>query len=64
MNSGVWKEAADLVVEPDVRGFQYDDFAHTADLVRAGEAEGVTATRPSPSRKKAQMPRPAALPAD
>lgn len=32
-----WRSSADLVVEPDVNGFKYDDFEHTADLLRAGE---------------------------
>jgi NTE family protein len=36
-----WKEAADLVVEPDVSGFEYDAFVQTAALIKAGE----TATR-------------------
>lgn len=37
MNCSAWKAAADVIVEPDVHGFSYDDFAHTADLVAAGE---------------------------
>ena len=37
MNSSQWKSAADLVVEPDVHEFKYDDFEHSANLVRAGE---------------------------
>jgi NTE family protein len=37
MNCGVWKQASDLVIEPDVSGFKYDDFEHSAALVRAGE---------------------------
>ena len=32
-----WRQAADLVIEPDVTGFKYDDFERTADLIRAGE---------------------------
>jgi NTE family protein len=32
-----WRSAADLVVEPDVAGFGYDDFKRGAELVRAGE---------------------------
>src|ERR1700752_1610423 len=27
-----WKEAADLIIEPDVNGFEYDAFAHTPEL--------------------------------
>ncbi|MGA9039161.1 MAG: patatin-like phospholipase family protein [Terriglobales bacterium] len=37
MNSSQWKQAADLVIEPDVHEFKYDDFEHSSDLVRAGE---------------------------
>ncbi|MGA8150338.1 MAG: patatin-like phospholipase family protein [Terriglobales bacterium] len=37
MNSSQWKQAADLVIEPDVNGFKYDAFEHSAELVRAGE---------------------------
>ena len=37
MNCSVWKAAADMVIEPDVTAFKYDDFSRTADLVRAGE---------------------------
>ncbi|MGO9127813.1 MAG: patatin-like phospholipase family protein [Terriglobales bacterium] len=36
MNSTQWKQAADLVIEPDVNGYKYDAFEHSADLVRAG----------------------------
>ena len=36
--SAVWREAADLVIEPDVAGFAYDDFKRADDLVRVGEA--------------------------
>jgi NTE family protein len=32
-----WRSSADVIVEPDVNGFKYDDFEHTADLLRAGE---------------------------
>jgi hypothetical protein len=33
----LWRGAADLVIEPDVADFEYDDFKRAADLVRAGE---------------------------
>jgi NTE family protein len=33
----VWRGAADLIVEPDVAGFAYDDFKRTGDLIHAGE---------------------------
>jgi NTE family protein len=36
--STVWRQAADLVIEPDVAGFAYDDFKRADDLVRVGEA--------------------------
>ena len=35
--SSLWKEAADLVIEPDVASFGYDDFKRADDLIRAGE---------------------------
>lgn len=38
MNSDRWRCQADLVIEPDVQTFQYDDFQRTEELVRAGEA--------------------------
>jgi NTE family protein len=31
------KKCADLVVEPDVTGYRYDDFEHSSELVRIGE---------------------------
>ncbi len=31
------RASADLVIEPDVTGYRYDDFEHSADLVRIGE---------------------------
>jgi NTE family protein len=36
--STVWRQAADLVIEPDVAGFAYDDFKRADELVRVGEA--------------------------
>ena len=35
--SSLWREAADLVIEPDVAGFAYDDFKRADDLIRSGE---------------------------
>jgi hypothetical protein len=35
--SSQWRGVADLVVEPDVAGFAYDDFKRADDLIRAGE---------------------------
>jgi NTE family protein len=37
MCSSHWKEAADLIIEPDVNGFEYDAFVHTTALIKAGE---------------------------
>jgi len=33
----VWRGAADLVIEPDVAGFDYDDFKRAGELIRVGE---------------------------
>jgi hypothetical protein len=35
------RQCADLIIEPDVTGYRYDDFEHSPELVRIGE----TATR-------------------
>jgi predicted acylesterase/phospholipase RssA len=35
--SSLWRGAADLVVEPDVAGFAYDDFKRAGELMKAGE---------------------------
>ena len=35
--SHLWRGAADLVVEPEVSGFAYDDFKRAGELIRAGE---------------------------
>jgi NTE family protein len=32
-----WKRDADLVIEPNVDGFAYDDFARAPELIKAGE---------------------------
>lgn len=37
MTRHLWMGAADLVVEPDVAGFAYDDFKRCAELIRSGE---------------------------
>lgn len=75
MMGSVWRSAADIVIEPDVAGFDYDDFKRAGELIRVGEtamraalpdvrkwlasAEAATAL-PAP----ALVPRPAAMPAD
>src|SRR5271165_6636829 len=37
MMSTLWRSAADIVIEPDVAGFDYDDFKRADELVRVGE---------------------------
>jgi NTE family protein len=37
MSSAVWRNAADVVIEPDVAGFDYDDFKRAGELIRVGE---------------------------
>jgi NTE family protein len=72
MNSSQWKEAADLVIEPDVTGYKYDAFEHSAALVRAGELatraaipEILNWLHPEPkSHKTTRATQPAAVPAD
>jgi hypothetical protein len=35
--SHLWRGAADVIVEPDVAGFAYDDFKRAGELIRSGE---------------------------
>jgi NTE family protein len=35
--SHVWRGAADMIVEPEVAGFAYDDFKRAGELIRSGE---------------------------
>ena len=35
--AGLWRSAADIVIEPDVAGFGYDDFKRAKELVSVGE---------------------------
>ena len=37
MNCAQARQCADLVIEPDVTGYRYDDFEHSAELVLLGE---------------------------
>jgi NTE family protein len=75
MNCSVWKQAADLVIEPDVDGYKYDAFERTAELVKAGELATRAAMpeirrwlQPEPTRvaktRKSPMVAPSPLPAD
>lgn len=38
MNCAQSRQCADLIIEPDVTGYRYDDFEHSAELVKIGEA--------------------------
>jgi NTE family protein len=40
MNCSQARACADLIIEPDVTGYRYDDFEHSAELVRIGEEIG------------------------
>jgi predicted acylesterase/phospholipase RssA len=33
-----WRQQADIIIEPDVNPFVWDDFTRTDDLINAGEA--------------------------
>jgi NTE family protein len=37
MMSSTWRSAADVVIEPDVAGFDYDDFKRAGELIKVGE---------------------------
>jgi len=37
MNSAQARQCADLIIEPDVTGYRYDDFEHSSELVLLGE---------------------------
>lgn len=73
--SSLWRDAADVVLEPDVAGFAYDDFKRADELIRAGEIamrnalptvrkwfEAPEATYPGVERRRA--PRVSPMPAD
>jgi NTE family protein len=76
MMSNVWRGAADIVVEPDVAGFGYDDFKRAGDLIQSGEnamREALPEVRKwleastdavVPTRKSPAIQLPAAIPAD
>lgn len=57
----VWRSAADLVVEPDVAGFAYDDFKRSDELIRVGE-EAMRKAMPM-VRKWMEIPAKATYPA-
>ena len=74
--SSLWRSAADIVIEPDVAGFGYDDFKRAKELVKVGEiamrkalpevrkwfAAAPEETYPAVERRAA--PRTAPMPAD
>jgi NTE family protein len=74
--ASVWRSAADLVVEPDVAGFGYDDFKRAPDLILVGEMAmrkalpevrkwlEVPAEAAYPARERRRAPRVAPMPAD
>jgi NTE family protein len=74
--SSLWRSAADIVIEPDVAGYGYDDFKRADDLIRVGEAAMraaipeirkwiETASQPDLAANAAPaVPGPAAMPAD
>jgi NTE family protein len=78
--SSLWRGAADVVVEPDVAGFAYDDFKRAGELIKAGEVamrqalpevrkwleEPAQAVVPAkvPRKPRRVVPRPAPMPAD
>jgi NTE family protein len=75
MNCSLWRAAADLVLEPDVSGYHYDDFEHASDLIRAGEIAARAAlpeirkwlevpAAPAEKIQRVHVPHPAPLPAD
>jgi NTE family protein len=74
MNCEIWKQAADLVIEPNVNGYKYDAFDQAGELMRAGEAvtravipEIKKWLQPGPFRKlnlKSAIVQPAAMPVD
>jgi NTE family protein len=74
--AGVWRTAADLVIEPDVAGFDYDDFTRSRELIRVG-AEAMRSALPTvrqwfeapvpattPQKASPLLRRPAPMPAD
>jgi len=75
--SSVWRGAADLVIEPDVAGYAYDDFKRADDLIRVGELAMRTAlpevrkwlrapalAAADAGASKPAVPHPAPMPAD
>ena len=76
MMSPVWRCAADVVIEPDVAGFDYDDFKRADELIHVGEQAmrralpevrkwlEAPAETVAPVKAPALIARPAPMPAD
>jgi NTE family protein len=74
--SHLWRGAADVIVEPDVAGFSYDDFKRAGELITAGEVAmrkalpevrkwlETPAETPVPAKVAPAVARPAPMPAD
>lgn len=72
-SAALWRPWTDLLVEPEVKEFKYDDFEHSCELIRAGEQAmraalpelraWLASPSPAPSMPAA-LPNPAAVPAD
>jgi NTE family protein len=73
--SHLWRGAADVIVEPDVAGFAYDDFKRAGELITAGEAAMrkvlpevrkwlETPETSAPAKTRPAVARPAPMPAD
>ena len=63
MNCARFKQCADLVIEPDVTGYRYDDFEHSSELVRIGEA-GARAALPEILRWLGEVEQKKVIPAN
>jgi NTE family protein len=73
MNGAQARACADLIIEPDVTGYQYDDFEHSSELVGIGEqvaraalpkvrkwlAKSLAACEPSAQKLAPPIPNPA-----
>jgi NTE family protein len=76
MMGQVWRSAADVVVEPEVGGFAYDDFKRAGELIKSGEVAMRAAmpevrrwletaeAMPTVATSRPLMGRPAPMPAD
>jgi predicted acylesterase/phospholipase RssA len=78
--SSLWRDAADVIVQPDVTGFAYDDFKRAGELITAGEVamrqalpqvrkwleqpEEAAVPTKAPAKVRRAVPRPAPMPAD